>query len=124
MPKRFAATEKWDDPWYSNLSPTNRNFWDYICAKCDHAGVWQVNFQLVKFYFGSDFNFDDSVFGDRIIKFSPERWFIPKFILFQYRELNEAVSAQRSALAILKKYGLVKHLPKSYRIVTKELAKT
>jgi hypothetical protein len=109
MAKRFTATEKWDDPWFSNLESKDQLFWIYLLDKCSHAGIWQVNWPLVKFHI-KGFRFNADTFKDRILEITPEKWFIPKFIEFQYGELNQANRAHASVLYALEKEGASKGL--------------
>lgn len=109
MPKRFTATEKWVDPWFCELDPLNKLFWIYLLDNCDHAGMWQVNWPLVRFHLGN-FVFDDKLFRDRIIALSDNKWHIPKFIAFQYGELNPDNRAHASVIKILEKEGASKGL--------------
>lgn len=103
MAKRFTATEKWLDPWFCGLSDTNKLFWIYLLDNCDHAGIWQVNWPLVGFHVKGTIEIE--AFGGRIVRLNDERWFIPKFIDFQYGELNPSNNAHRSVLSILQKAG-------------------
>lgn len=105
MAKRFTATEKWQDPWFCGLSMRDRSFWQYILDTCDHAGIWQVNWPLVKFYHGPEFEFNETAFSGRLVKLSEEKWFIPKFIAFQYGDLDERNRAHASVIRILQKEG-------------------
>ena len=109
MPKRFTATEKWTDPWFCNLRPIDKLFWVYLLDNCNHAGIWQVNWPLIKFHLG-EFEFKKEVYNNRIIELSKEKWFIPKFISFQYIELNPENRAHQSVITILKKEGVYKEL--------------
>src|SRR3972149_6629148 len=89
MSKRFTSTEKWGDPWFCSLKNDEKLFWMYLIDSCNHAGIWQVNWPLVLFHI-KGFNFDVEIFKDRIIQISEDKWFIKKFIQFQYGELNPA----------------------------------
>ena len=109
MPKRFTATEKWTDPWFCNLRPIDKLFWVYLLDNCNHAGIWQVNWPLIKFHLG-EFEFKKEVYNNRIIELSKEKWFVPKFISFQYIELNPENRAHQSVITILKKEGAYKGL--------------
>lgn len=109
MAKRFTATEKWDDPWFDSLSNTNKLFWIYLLDKCNHAGIWQVNWRLVKHHIGTD-KIDLKDFKDRILVLSNEKWHIPKFIEFQYGVLNKDNRAHASVLILLEKEGASKGL--------------
>ena len=108
MAKRFTSTEKWQDPWFCRLSNTDKLFWIYILDNCNHAGIWQVNMMLVRTYFGNDFELPD--FKSRIVKLSREKWFIPKFIEFQYGTLDRINRAHKSVIQILEKEGAYKVL--------------
>ena len=101
MAKRFTATDKWDDPWFCGLTDTDKLFWFYLLDKCDHAGIWPVNWQLVAFHIHGEIKKEN--FKTRIVELSEEKWFIPKFIRFQYGDLNPENKAHASVLAILKK---------------------
>ena len=107
MSKRFTATDKWDDPWFFDLSNTNKLFWLYLLDNCNHAGIWQVNVKLVEFRI-KDFVYEPEAFKDRIVVLSPEKWFIRKFVDFQYGELNKDNRAHQSVISILQKEGAYK----------------
>ena len=109
MAKRFTATEKWIDPWFCELGALDKLFWVYLLDNCDHAGIWQVNWPLVKFHI-KDFVFKKEVFNGRILELKEQKWFIPKFIVFQYGELNPENRAHLSVIHILKKEGAYKGL--------------
>ena len=110
MPKRLTATEKWLDPWFCGLSNENKLFWIFLLDNCDHAGFWQVNIPLTKFYFGTTFEIDMPTFDSRIVFLSNVKWFIPKFIAFQYSVLDQSNRAHNSVIQKLKKEGLYKGL--------------
>jgi len=109
MAKRFTDSEKWNDPWFCELNSNDKLFWIYIIDNCDHAGIWKVNWPLVKFHI-KDFVFNKQVFNGRIKELSSDTWFISKFIDFQYGELNEINRAHLSVINILKKEGAYKGL--------------
>lgn len=105
MPKRMTATEKWMDPWYCALTPTNKLFWLYLLDNCDHAGIWMVNWPLVKFHLWED-PIDPKLFGDRIVVINAEKWHIPKFIEFQYGQLNPGNKVHASVIDLLTRAGV------------------
>jgi hypothetical protein len=112
MAKRFTATEKWIDPWFCGLTALDKLFWVYLLDNCDHAGIWQVNWPLVGFHI-KDYVFNKEVFKGRIFELKEQKWFIPKFIVFQYGELNPENRAHLSVIHILKKEGAYKGLNSS-----------
>ncbi len=46
---RNTYTEKWDDPWFAELSPSAKLFFLYCCDKCDQAGFLEVNWRKAAF---------------------------------------------------------------------------
>src|SRR3990167_71342 len=103
MAKRFTATEKWHDPWFYSLNPQTKLAWIFILDKCNHAGIWNVNPNLMKFHIGFVSAIED--FGGRVLALNQDKWFIPKFIEFQYGELSDANRAHLSVISLLKKEG-------------------
>ncbi len=112
MAKRFTDSRKWHDPWYRKLPPEYKNFWIYLLDTCDHAGIWKVDFEMAEFCIGGKINIPDitSIFNERVIQLKEGLWFIPKFIEFQYGDLNPDNRAHKSVMDILEKEGANKHL--------------
>lgn len=119
MAKRLTASEKWDDAWFRKLSPVNKCLWIYLLDRCDCAGVFEWDAGLASVYIGTDVTLDGM--EGRVLQVSGEKYWIPKFIEFQYgctvTELTDTSSIHRGVLKIVKKYGLVKH----YESLTKPL---
>ena len=86
MARRFTDTEKWSDPWFSDLDNESRLLWLYLCDKCSYVGIWKVNFREMRFFCNSEKSDDQikQIFNDRIIELKSDKWFIPKFLSFQY----------------------------------------
>ena len=110
MAKRLTDTEKWNDPWFCGLTPKDKLFWVYICDNCDHAGIWKVNWPLVKFHLG-EYEFNKEVFNGRIDVLDNEIWFLRKFVFFQQKvnnleELNPNNKCHLSIINILSHKGL------------------
>ena len=112
MAKRFTETGKWKKKWIRELSPEMKLFWFYLLDNCDHAGIWEVDIELAAFQIGIEL--DESIilntFNRKIVPFKPGKWFVPKFIVYQYGELNKSNRAHLSVIKILTKYGLNKGL--------------
>ena len=112
MAKRFTDTGKWKKKWIRELSPEMKLFWFYLLDNCDHAGIWEVDIELAAFQIGIEL--DESIilntFNRKIVTFKPGKWFIPKFIDYQYGELNKSNRAHLSVIKILTKYKLYKGL--------------
>lgn len=112
MAKRFTATEKWDDPFFFELEPRYKLFWIYLLDKCNHAGIWDMNKRMAEFCVGEKIDWDKviEIFDGRIKVSNKGKWFIPKFIYFQYGVLNPENRAHASVISILKSEGLYKGL--------------
>lgn len=110
MAKRFTETGKWKKTWLRRLSPNHKLFWFYLLDNCDHAGIWEVDIELAEFQIGMELDEKEILksFGNRIQVIKSDKWFVPKFIKYQYGELNEQNRAHNSVIKILKKYTLYK----------------
>lgn len=112
MAKRFTDSRKWNDPWYRKLPSEYKCFWEYILTTCNHAGIWKVDFEMASFCIGKEIDPTcvAEYMSERIEAFSPDKWYIPKFISFQYGELQEGNRVHDSVISILKKEGVCKPL--------------
>lgn len=109
MAKRFTEVEKWKDPWFSNLTNDEKIIWLYLLDDCNHAGIWKVNLRRLNFECYTNVSLDDlrNLLGDRIVELSDEKWFIPKFVTFQYSNLNSKSKPILSVVDLLSKEGLI-----------------
>jgi hypothetical protein len=100
--KRLTDSRKWDDEWFLELSLKHKMLWLYILDKCDHAGFFKPNMKLATFCIGEKITLEEmkTVFKDRIYE-SGSKWFIPKFITFQYGELSSDSAFHRKIISIL-----------------------
>lgn len=107
MAKRLTDTEKWQDPWFSELGMKEQIFWLYVLDRCDHAGIWKANWPEVGRRFGGVP--DMSQFQGRMLHITDEKLFIPKFLVFQYGPdwRKSKIRAHKSAVKILKSMGLL-----------------
>ena len=114
MAKRFIDTDVFKKSFIKGLQGSYKLLWFYIINDCNHAGIWEVDYEIAGLRCG--FNFDEKTakeqFKDKIVIFDGgAKWFIPSFINFQYGELNEKNRVHASILAILKKYNLNENKP-------------
>jgi len=111
MAKRFTDTDKWKKPFIRGLQGAYKLLWLYICDDCDHAGIWQVDFDVAQIRIGEKIDIQDAIksFGDKIVIFdNGNKWFIPSFIEFQYPSgLNPENRAHNSIIVLLEKYLLL-----------------
>jgi len=108
MPKRMTDTEQWDNEWFITLSPLMKNFWKYICDKCNHAGIWKTNFSLASYLIGDTIQPEEvkKAFGDRL-HWGENHIFIKKFPNFQYGPLKRTHQVHKSAILLLQKHDLM-----------------
>ena len=110
MSKRYTDTSLYDREWFQELPPKYKCFWEYICKKCDHAGIWDANVRLASFCIGETLSREDilKIFNGKIIQIEEDKWWIPKFIKFQYgMALNHDNRVHKSVIKILEKYSLI-----------------
>jgi hypothetical protein len=110
MAKRFTATEKWDKAWFRKLSPRHKALWQFLCDKCDYAGMWEIDFDNASHYVndstpitGADLN----AFGDRIERYGDDKLWLATFCDFQYENLSEKCPAHKPIFKLLRKYNLL-----------------
>ena len=114
MAKRFTDTDKWKKLYIRGLQAPYKLLWFYILDDCNHAGMWDVDFEIAKIRIGcSEVNSQDAIkhFKKKIkVIDDGEKWYIPSFIEFQYGYLNPSNRAHLSVINILKKYKVFKGL--------------
>ena len=52
MAKRFIDTKIWDKAWFRKLTPKNKLIWIYLLTRCDHAGIWDADWEAAEFFIG------------------------------------------------------------------------
>lgn len=123
MAKRFTDTDKWKREWFYDLKPHAKLAWLYLLDQCDHCGIWPRNFRLMgeQVGFKMDHQTMSDWFGDKIILFDDDKYFIPSFFEFQYGSSKDGFKARNSALVKLQNLNLLdenaklkctEHLPK------------
>ena len=108
MAKRFTDSEKWQKLWISKLSPNYKLFWVYLLDMVDNAGIYDVNLGLAEYLLGVELDHDRILaeFGKHIVVIREDKWFIPKFVEFQYGDLNPNNKAHLSVINKMSKYKL------------------
>lgn len=117
MAKRFTDTGKWDKAWFRQLAPAEKCVWMFLCDRCDHAGVWEADYDALEFFIGESFSAGDlehmfreriQIFGDKVL--------LKGFADFQYGQLNPENRVHRSVLdrlERLEKLATIKDLPRT-----------
>lgn len=109
MAKRFTDTEKWKKPFLRSMKAPYKLLWIYILDECNHAGIWQVDFDVAEIKIGEKLSKEKAteVFRNRILELDGgDKWFIYDFIEFQYGDLNPLNRAHNSVLSLLNKYNI------------------
>lgn len=106
--KRFTDTEKWNDPWFRRLAPPHKLFWQFICDKCDNAGVWKVDLELASFVIGGELESVEILqsFDGRIEEIAPRKWLVINFVKFQYDKLSLQSRPHGQVLRTIRDHGL------------------
>jgi len=114
MAKRFTDSRKWDDSWFLDLPVKHKLFWFYLLDKCDHAGVYKINLRLASFCLGATLVREEieKDFNGRIEAIGEDKWFVSKFVEFQYGELNPSVNCHKSVIKTLNTLTVGKQLMK------------
>ena len=108
MSKRFTDTDKWRDQWFRKLSAGAKLAFFYILDNCDCAGVWNIDTELADFTIGMTIPWDKvkTAFGDRVKVLPNGRWWIARFIEFQYGSLSMDCKPHVPIYATLRKHGI------------------
>ena len=113
MAKRFIDTKMWDKAWFRKLSPKDKLVWIYLLTRCDHAGIWDADWEAVEFLIGEWVEFDElpEEIKTKMLPIKGEdQYFIPSFIEFQYGELREKVAPHKSVIKRLTDKELLKSI--------------
>ena len=112
MAKRFTDSRKWDDDWFLSLDPAWKLAWLYILDKCNHAGIYKHAATLEQCCLGFELNPDtiNDVLPGRVRVLLENKWYIEKFVEFQYGELCLDNRVHKSIVDLLKKEGVYKGL--------------
>ena len=110
MAKRFIDTKMWDKAWFRKLTPKNKLIWIYLLTRCDHAGIWDADWEAAEFFIGDKVNYRrlPKIITDKMQEIDGgSQYYIPSFIEFQYGELRENSKPHLSVLKRLKDKGLL-----------------
>jgi len=125
MAKRLKDSNKWNDNWFNDLPADIKLVWLYILDTCDHAGVYKVSFKSIRFYTGTEKSESQILeyLKERIYIADGDKWFIPKFITFQYKNFfTSNTPAIKSARELLISHNIIKPNDNSLPIVNKQLS--
>ena len=105
--KRFTETTKWRDPWFRRLSPAAKLLWQYLTDNCSCIGLIDLDLEAARFDIGQAIHEKHlSELSDRVQALGNGKFFIPKFIPFQYGELSTACPAHKPILKAIEQHQL------------------
>ena len=115
MAKRFIDTSLFNKRWFREFPPKMKLFYLYMLTQCDHAGMYDVDLELASFQTGMPVKQEDvdEYLKDHIEIIKEDKWFLRKFVDFQYGILNQNVKAHASVMKILDKYKCLQTVPNS-----------
>lgn len=110
LAKRFTETKKWT-VWFRKLPPRLKCVHTYLHDHCDHAGLWDVDYETMSHYIGEPIDEIEvlEAFGRRIVRVAGgSKYWLPDFVLLQYkkRQLSTANNTHKSALELLAAVGI------------------
>lgn len=107
--KRFTETNKWRDPWFRRLSSPAKQLWGYLLDNCDCIGLVEIDLKLTSSDVGQKITQEHiRELGDRLQDVGNGRYFLPKFINFQYGDLSDKCPAHRPVIRQVLQRGLFK----------------
>lgn len=107
--KRFTETEKWRDPWFQKLDRESRTLWLWLCDRVDNAGVVDICWPICNAETGGSYSEASMAgLGEKVEKLENGKWWIPKFVLFQFGELSDSQEnrVHQSIWKLLNKHSL------------------
>jgi len=112
MANRLTDTLKWNKGFMRGLPGAYKLLWLYLCDECNHAGIWDVDKDIAQIKIGNDMVIDWEkaliLLQTKIIVIdNGQKWFIPSFVKFHYKELKGTDNATKSVITQLKKYNLI-----------------
>jgi len=101
--KRFTETLKWRDPWFRNLSCRAKLLFFWLLDNCDNAGVIDLDLKAAAFDIGQPVEERHlTEIQSRLQRLADGKWWITKFVTFQYGPLSEGCLPHRRVIASLK----------------------
>ena len=86
MAKRFMSN-CFEKKWFRELPIRLKIVWFYLINKCNHAGIWECDIDLLSFQIGDEpYTLKEilEAFGDNIQELGDNKYYLTKFISFQY----------------------------------------
>ena len=112
MTKRFCDTEIWNKAWFQDLPIKQKLLTKFIFDNCDCAGILEISWRLLKFYFDEEITKEDFQKIKQVKFLNENTIFVEDFILFQcsinsLTDLNANNNAHKGIIKRLEKYNLL-----------------
>lgn len=112
MTKRFCDTAIWNKNWFQELPIKQKLLTKFIFDACDCAGVYEISWKLLKFYFDEEITKEDFEKIKQVKFLNEDTIFIEDFVLFQcsikaLSELKPTNNAHKGIIKRLEKYNLL-----------------
>jgi hypothetical protein len=90
MAKRFTDSEKWEDPFFTNLTNDEKVIWIYLLDHCDNAGVLKINIKNINYFCSTNITVEELfiTFQGRLTKISVDTCIINKFFKVIIKQSN------------------------------------
>lgn len=106
--KRFTETLKWQDPWFRRLSAPAKLLWFYALDHCDNIGLIELDFEFISSDCRIKVTADHAKeLGERLQKVDDGKYFIPRFIPFQYGKLSESCRPHEKVIEAVRSHSLI-----------------
>ena len=113
MSKRFIDSEIFKSKFLKGLTPEAKLFYIYLFCECDYCGIWKVEMDIAIVRLGIKLNEEELLksLKGKVVPFDDgAKWFIPKFIKFQYGVLSLESKLHKRVIDSLNKNNLSKYL--------------
>lgn len=109
MAKRFVDSKIWDKKWFRKLAPEMKCAWFYLINRCDAAGIWEVDEELMSVFIGQKIELQTLIksFDGKLEVVGQDKIWLVDFCDFQYGELKENYNPHVPVIKSLKKYNLI-----------------
>ena len=117
--KRFRDTKLWGKAWHRRWPLRIKLLWQYINDNCDHAGVWDPDWELASLQIGEPVGIEDldtlsdgndPTDGPRVEVLPNGKVWSSGFIGFQYGRLSAECKAHNPVITSIQKNSLSKRL--------------
>ena len=128
MAKRFIDTKIWDKQWFRELETKKKLLWLYITTKCDHAGIWDADFEAASFFIGEKVTENDlDWLKSKLVPVKSNngqvQYFFPSFVDYQYGFLKETSKPHLSVRKRLIDKGLKSYINKGLGVSNRKKLK-